>query len=389
MQIEFFNSPKPEEFDPSILPVEDPAFLSYVPDWGLIQTTAVKYEKYQNILIIGHGGNITSFYGFYSALREQTNKHAYFLSTVDPDYIFSLKQQLLKENTLVIAISKSGETVTQIEALMQFIEYPLLFVCGKNTPLHAIAQKLKGEVVFHPSIGGRYTGLTEVALLPAAICGLGVQKIYEGAKNIFQNYKSDNLAWKAASVLWQLEQKGYVDVFIPIYSQYLFPMSALIVQLCHESFGKAGLGQTYFAHPAPESQHHTNQRFFGGRKNIVGFFLSYDGPMHSIINTIPTELHSIQIKNQPLFTLNKISLEDSLRFEMEGTIEDAKINGIPLAHLSIVSRTPYAIGEFTAFWQLYAIYASLLRGVNPFDQPEVEASKEISFSKRLGQKGLL
>lgn len=388
MKLEFYNCPQPERMDLAKLP-EAPEFLNYKPDFESIKKSAKEFEKYPNILIIANGGSLTSFYGFYNALKYQAKKTAYFLSTLDPDYIFELKQILKPDNTLVLSISKSGENTMQLEMTMPFVDYPLVVVTGKSSPLRALAEKLKLPIVLHPPIGGRYTGLTEVALLPSAICGLDVEGLYKGAKDFYQLYQKDNLAWRAASVFYQLEQKGYVDVFMPFYSHYLFPMSALVVQLCHESFGKAGKGQTYLTSEAPESQHHTNQRFFGGTRNIAGFFLGSETFLHPTINAFPPASHSVQIKSHVLFDINKIPLEQSLQFELLATLEDARIHGIPLAHLSIVGFSSEAIGRLAAFWQLYAVYSSVLRQVDPFDQPQVENSKNISFSKRLQYKGLL
>lgn len=388
MKLEFYNTPKPEKMDAGRLP-QEPEFLTYRPDFKLIEDFARNYQKYQNLLIIGNGGSITSFYGFYNALKYQAKKSVYFLTTLDPDYIFELKKTLTPETTLVMSISKSGENTMQLEMTAPFFDYPMLVVTGKSSPLRALAEKLQLDIVTHPTIGGRYTGLTEVGLLPAAVVGLDAEGLYKGAGEIYNFYSRDNLAWRAASVFYQLEQKGFVDVFMPFYSHNLFPMSALIVQLCHESFGKDGKGQTYLTSEAPESQHHTNQRFFGGRKNIAGFFVGSDTFLHPTQNTFPPASHSVQIKGRVLFDINKIPLEKSLRFELEATLEDARIHGIPLAHLSVAGFSPEAIGRFTAFWQLYAVYSSALRGVDPFDQPQVESSKNISFNKRLQYKGLL
>ena len=387
MKLEFYNCPPPQSIESVKLP--DAEFLHYQPDFELMKKTAEGYDNYHNILIIGHGGSVTSFYGIYNTLIEQTKNRAYFLNTTDPDYIFELKQKLLPENTLVIAISKSGETVTQIEALMQFADYPLLIITGKSSPLRAIGEKLGAKMVLHPSIGGRYAGLTEVGLLPAALCGLEVKTLFDGAQNFYHLYQRENLAWKAASILYQLEQKGFVDVFLPFYSHKLFAMSNIIVQLCHESFGKNAKGQTYFAQEAPESQHHTNQRFFGGIKNICGLFTTVENFNHQTITNAPPNLHSIQIKGRHLADINKIPLDKSMEFEVQGTMEDARIAGIPVLHLSVSAFQPHEIGQLLAFWQLYAVYSSVLRSLDPFDQPQVESSKNISFNKRLGFKGLL
>lgn len=387
MKLEFYNCPKPQAFNPSIVPKE-PEFIAYQPDFELIQKLSAEYASFKHILIIAHGGSLTSFYGFYQALSHQAGKDAYFLSTVDPDYIYELKRKLKPDDTLVLAISKSGENITQIEMLAQFMQYPLLVITGKSSPLRAIAEKLKAKIITHPSIGGRFSGLTEVALVPAGIAGLDIKGLKSGAESFYTLYQKENLAWKAASVLYQLEEQGFVDVFMPFYSHNLFGMSNLIVQLCHESFGKGGRGQTYFAHEAPESQHHTNQRFFGGRKNICGFFLSSESVVHEIINSYPPQIHSVQMKGRALFDIDKIPLQKALEFELVGTMEDARIQGIPLLHLTIGGFNSKEMGSLVAFWQLYAVYASVLRGVNPFDQPQVENSKQISFRKRVSFRGL-
>ena len=78
-----------------------------------------------------------------------------------------------------------------------------------------------------------------------------------------------------------------------------------------------------------------------------------------------------------------------MEYELTATLEDAKINSIPVAHLSISGFGAEEIGLLMAFWQLYAVYSSILRQVDPFDQPQVENSKNISFNKRLAFKGLL
>lgn len=388
MKIEFYNCPDPQNLDASTLP-ESRAFLSSQLDFSTIEKIAAQYSTFQNLLIIGHGGSISSFYGIYHALREQSTKQVYTLSTVDPDYIIELKKFLTKENTLVIAISKSGETVTQIEALFQFTDFPLLFITGVTGPLAELGEKLQAQSVFHLPISGRFTGLTEVAMLPASLCGFDIRAMHSEAAKMYAQYAADNDASRAASIMYQLELQGIVDVFIPIYDSHLFGMSNLIIQLCHESFGKEGKGQTYFAHHAPESQHHTNQRFFGGRKNISGWFISSEKPLADLVTSVPDSAKTITFKDYTLDALNSIPLSYALQAERDATIEDAKLQNIPVVNQTISQRTAAEIGKMIAFWQLYAVYSSVLRGVNPFDQPQVENSKRISFEKRLQKKGLL
>ncbi|HEX3099674.1 MAG TPA: hypothetical protein VHQ41_01735 [Patescibacteria group bacterium] len=388
MKIEFYNCPEPEAINQHTLP-ESPAFLSAELNYGVIEKIASQYEQYENLLVIGHGGSVSSFYGIYHALKEQSKKQAYVLSTIDPDYILELKKFLNPENTLVIAVSKSGETVTQIEALLQFQDFPLLFITGVVGPLAELGTKLNAQAVLHLPISGRFTGLTEVAMVPAALCGFDIRAMHEAAQKMYAQYNSENDATRAASIMHQLELQGIVDVFMPIYDSHLYGMSNLIIQLCHESFGKDGKGQTYFAHHAPESQHHTNQRFFGGRKNIAGWFMSSDKPLQDLTTKVPEAAEDITLKDDTLAVLDNIPLSVALQAELHGTVEAAKLKNIPVFNQCLTQRTASEVGALIAFWQLYAVYSSVLRGVNPFDQPEVETSKKISFDKRLQEKGLL
>jgi len=388
MHLEYFNCPAPQPFDPGVLPA--PAeFLKYIPDFVNIERITAKYHTLRNILLIGNGGSVTSFIAMYGAFKEKATKNVFVLSTVDPDYIYELKHKLNPNDTLVIAISKSGENTTQMESMLQFAGYPMLIITGQGSPVYDAGRKLGAMIIEHPSIGGRYTAFTEVALIPAALCGLNVQELYKGGREEHELYMGDNNAWKAASILWQLEKKGVTDVFAPVYSHNLSSAAFLIMQLCHESFGKDGNGQTYLVTEGPEWQHHTTQRFFGRPENVAGVFITADNFLHTTATTVPSSMHRVKFKEHPLVTLDKINLEKAITFEWEANMEDAKIHNIPILHLSITGFHELELGRFIAFWQLYAVYGSVMRGVNPFDQPEVEASKRISFDKRLQFKGLL
>ncbi len=382
MNIKYYNCPEPKDISALSLP-SDLEFLNYQPNWLLMDSIHEKFSDVQNFLVIGHGGSVTSFYAIYESLKEQTTgKNAYFLSTVDPDYIAELSQILSPEDTLVIAISKSGETTTQVEALLQFLDYPLLGITGSSGPLYEIIKNQNGELVEHPSIGGRFTAFTEVALLPALLCGLDAKTLFESGREFHAKFAEGNSAFEMASVMYQLEQRGIVDVFMPFYDSHLYAFSNLVVQLCHESFGKDAQGQTYFAHESPESQHHTNQRFFGGRKNIAGIFTGVENVHNQLVSSVPDNLKEISFKNGNLGLLEGVSLNKAMHFEREGTIEDANAQDIPVIDIMLESRNLSSVGNLLAFWQLYAIYSSLLRNVNPFDQPQVEASKVLSFKKR-------
>lgn len=378
MRIDFANIP---EVNGQHLVLPDAPFLSYHPNFSKIKHYQKEFGGYANIILVGHGGSVNSAKAIIGSLGSG-GKNIEFLSTVDPDYIAHLKSEYSKADTLIIAISKSGKTVTQLEALLHFSDYKWLVITEKDTPLEQMAAQKKSEIVRHPHIGGRYVGITEVAFVPAALCGIDVEAIYKGAQQMYEQYAQDNIALQAAHIFYQLEQNGFVDVFMPFYSSELFAFSDLAVQLCHESFGKDGKGQTYLAAQAPESQHHTNQRFLGGRKNIAGLFMQTDAFNTDADTKVPPSMQGIEINDSHMFALNNIPLSYAMEAEFKGTWEDAKIHAIPIVGLAVKSIQPAEIGKFMAFWQMFAVYSSVLRKVNPFDQPEVENSKAISWARR-------
>ncbi len=385
MEISYANCPEPKPFSTAVLP-EPPLFLSYEPDWTHLSEVVSKTAAYKNLILVANGGSSNPFLGLYNVLKSQSTKRVFFVTTVDPDYLADLRAFCAPAETLVLSVSKSGTNVAQLEATQTLSDYPVIALTEPGTPLEQLAATQGWQVVRHPPIGGRYTGFTEVALLPAAICGLNVRAVWNAARALFSSYRTKNQAWDAASIFYQLEQSGYVDVLVHAYSHRLAPFGGIIAQLCHESFGKAGLGQTYFTHEAPEVQHHTSQRFFGGRKNIAGWFLTAARHEHDAAYRFPESTHGIAIRGARLGDIDGTNLSDALRFEHEGVRTVAADRGIPLVHQELAALSPEAAGELLAFWQLYAVYASVLRGVDPFDQPEVEAFKSLSFQLRLGRR---
>ena len=112
MQIKFYNTPEPEEFKD--ISHDRPNFLDYQPDLVLLEKLHKKFAGHKKLIVIGHGGSITTFAGLYGALKSKSTKKAFLVSTNDPDYLSEVKAQTIPHDTIVVAVSKSGETVTQL-----------------------------------------------------------------------------------------------------------------------------------------------------------------------------------------------------------------------------------------------------------------------------------
>lgn len=364
-----------------------PAFASHNADFRLIDNVVKKYSKVKNIIVIGNGGSITSFWAYYKALAEfKTDKKVFLVNTMDPDYLTNIKKTAGKKDSLVIAISKSGNTVGVLESLLAFDGYKTLVITSEESTLYKIAKKKKYGVVLHPEIGGRYCGTSLVAYIPSKLVGVNIKAIDAGARRMYKKCSSTKLeknpALQLSLALYLLDFNGYGEIFAPLYSPKLEGFLALIIQLLHESCCKLGKGQTFYGGIGPETQHHTNQRFFGGKKNVLGLFVNIEKFDNDFRTKVQPEIKKIALKDTSMNVLTNILLSKAVHYEFEGTFKDAIRNKIPVASLLLDKIEEETIGEFIAFWHYVAVYASLLRNVDPFDQPQVEASKEISFELR-------
>lgn len=368
-----------------------PDFARFQTDLDEIKRITRKYAHFQNVLIVGNGGAINSFRGIYSCLGLSSKKKVEIINTPEPDYLFELKKCYPRETSLLVIISKSGTNPTALEMLFAFHEYPILAICTEGLgALYQIVKREKLDYLKYPSekeypaLDDRHTGISASGLVPAALLGLDLQEIYLGAKDYYQKCSpaisiEDNPALQLATIFYLLEKRGYEQIFCPVYSTKLFGFLPLIIQLLHETVCKDGKGQSVFGDLAPESQHHTNQRLFGGKKNILGFFLTAEQDDQTSRVEIPSDLTDLSLRGGILNDFAEITYSQLLDFEFKGTFNDALENKIPVVHLHLKEISPRSVGQFIAFFQYLAYYSAILRDVNPLGQPQVERSKEITF----------
>lgn len=368
---------------------EQPEFVEYSENIARIRKDVAAYKRYSKLLILGHGGSINSFKALFGALSNKVAKSVGIVNTNDPDAVFVMKKKFSRKNTLVMGISKSGDNVSMLEALFAFKDYKILVVTGtQDNPLRSMAKKNKWKVVNHPEIGGRYSGISSCTYTPLLFLGIDVKRIAEGAKRAYDQCRpnveiGENPALQLATALFLLELQGYSEVMVPIYSVRLAGFLPLIIQLMHEGVCKSGRGQTFYGDMGPEIQHHTMQRFFGGKKNVIGLFVrvkELGNEDEKIV--VPKPLQSIRLKDATLAVLDGVPYSRALDFEFLGVREHTIHYKIPYSVITVNKVDEESAGEFMAFWHYVAIYSAWLRNVNPFDQPEVEFSKKHSFELR-------
>jgi len=269
---------------------------------------------------------------------------------------------------------------------MEFTSYKVIVVTeAEDGVLRQIAKNMGWQVVEHPNISGRYSGATSAGLFPALLAGI---KIDDLAAGITSGYRYKKQAYGLAKYYFDQERDGKSEVYISCYSWLLTNFRTLIVQLMHESVCKEGCGQTFYFSEAPESQHHTNQRFFGGKKNVIGTFIitrewfDLSAGRHGDEKiAVPQKIADLKLKGLELKKLNNISYQQALLAEYTGTKKEADRLKIPNITLELTEITEETVGELLAFWQLVAFYSALLHDVDPFNEPAVESSKNITIEE--------
>ncbi len=377
----------------NISSVKIPSFAAYTEDVARLKKQAAKYSGKKNVVVIGNGGSDNNFIILYEALaRFKTEKQVYVINGMDPDYINHVKSRCSKKDTIVIPVTKSGTNIDCLEALFAFEGYEWLPLTSDDRGvLKEIAQKKGLDIVVHPDVGGRFSGLTSCALFPALLVGVDSEEVVKGAKSMYKicapSVKaSDNPALRLSAALFLLEKEGYSEVFMPVYSVRLEGAVPLIRQLMHESVCKKMTGQTFYGYLGPEMQHHTTQRFFGGPKNVVGIFITQKMWDSEITLKVDDSLKPIKLRDSTLGVMDQMPLSKSMHFDFSGVKKHSQTNEIPHAVIEVEKVDEFNIGELMAFWQYVAVYSSFLRDADPFDQPEVEYAKKVSFELRKGFK---
>ena len=381
LKTEYTGQLKGKEFSE----VDNPTFSQIEPDIEEIKEKASKHDC-ESLIVIGNGGSITSFRALYYAFIDHIDVDVHLVTTQEPDYLNRVASNTDPEDTIVMPISKSGQTTSVLESLFYFMkrDYPVFAVTSDNNgTLREIVRRKDYDWIEHKDVGGRFSGLTETALMPAALCGINVEEVRKGGEEIYSKFNSGpNPAWKLAKTLYSAEKQGFNQILTPFYTTRMFGFYPLTVQLMHETVCKQGKGQTVFGDLGPEYQHHTNQRLFGGAKDIMPLFFTSKAHQKEELQ-VPEEIEDIDLRGRKLGELDGETYSSALESEFKGVEKALEEEERPFTVLSVQSVDYRSMGKLMAFLQYLAVYSAELRGVDPYSQPDVEMSKEKGFERRL------
>jgi glucose-6-phosphate isomerase len=335
-----------------------------------------------------------------AALRAGVRLH--FIDNLDPDTFASLLARLNLATTRFVAISKSGgtaetlmQTIAALDAVKQAglaARIPEMFFgisepakAGKRNGLRDLLSALKVALLDHdPNVGGRFSVLTNVGLLPAALLGLDVTAIRSGAATALAPIIAGKPAAEipacigAALAVSLAESKSKTISVLMGYADRLERLTRWYVQLWAESLGKDGKGTTPVGALGPVDQHSQLQLFIAGPRDklftIVTTGTAGRGPR------MDGELSALA--GEEGFTGKTIG--DLIAAQGRATAETLAKNGCPVRTIHIERLDEASLGELLMHFMLETIIAAHLLGVDPFDQPAVEEGKVLAKTYLVG-----
>jgi glucose-6-phosphate isomerase len=366
--------------------------------------------KFDDVVVLGIGGSALGPIALRTALLKPAwnsldgnerggQPRLHVLDNVDPYTISALLGRLSLERALFVVTSKSGgtaETMAQYLIVRERLTQAklearahLVFVTDpKKGALRQIANDERiAALDIPPMVGGRYSVLTPVGMLPAALVGIDTTQLLAGARDVAEGCAAarDDLAQNPAGVFATLQYLAdtklgrHINVLMP-YSDPLRDVADWFVQLWAESLGKhrtpgdPGVGPTPLGALGATDQHSKVQLFMEGPPDKTVTFISVAGG--GIDLTIP-KLHSNVAE---LGYLGGHQLGELLSIEQRATAGALARRGRPNMTMHIDRVDAWHLGALFMVLEIATIYAGELYGVNPLDQPGVELGKQFTYA---------
>lgn len=350
--------------------------------------------RYETIVCIGVGGSFLGAQALISAL----NPYFRLSDEIAPELIFaghhlseeflsSLLNYLRRKDFGLVVISKSGSTLEPAIAyrLLEGLllerfgaegvrERTVIITDPQKGPLRdwAKLQKLQSFSI-PPEVGGRFSVLTPVGLLPCAIAGINIRELLEGARVAERSFlsfnASENPALIYASARQALYKQGKKIELFATFEPKFFHFGEWWKQLFAESEGKSGKGLFAATATFTTDLHSLGQWIQDGERSLFETLLLFPQEESQL---------RLSVTNNNSDRLNFLAGENFSylrKCAIEGTIEAHKEGNVPILTITSTGREAFHLGALVYFFELVVAVSGLLMQINPFDQPGVESYK--------------
>ena len=325
-----------------------------------------KYKSMKLFNVIGVGGSSLGAHAIYSFLNKNIKKKFLFYKNLQSNF-----KNKKSKKAINLVISKSGNTIETIinsNLLIQKKDRNIFITENSNNYLRALAAKLKSEIIDHNNyIGGRYSVLSEVGMLPAELMGLN-PKNFRQLNNLIKNKVFlDNLINNVSAIHKLYKRKKFNSIILN-YDESAKNLFEWYQQLVAESLGKKGKGILPIISNVPKDNHSVMQLFLDGFKN--NFFTFF-----FVKNSLSPKINNNSILTTKKYLKNK-SLEQIIYAQKNSTEKVFFKKKISFRSFEIIQKNEKTLGELFCFFILETILLGKLLNVNPYDQPSVELIKK-------------
>jgi len=351
-------------------------------------------KNIENIMVLGIGGSSLGAKAIYEFLKpiKEPIRNLFFFESTDPLNISNLLKQVDIDKTHFLVISKSGGTVETISILKYIFaqksdKESFTFITDSGSNLDKFAQDLGSKVFYLPAnVGGRFSVLSVVGLLPLALCGVDIKSLLGGAKEVSDSFfdkQEINSTLLDKAIFYAKNHDRYSINCIFAYTESLKYFTEWFVQLWGESLGKkqrdsiCNIGLTPIGLIGPKDQHSFLQLIMEGKRDKTVTFIKLKefSPQLTIPAITLPHLEALDI-------LNGIEFHDLINMQCDSIIE-ALLNEkeIPVDEIEILAVDAKSIGGLMYYYELLTSLVGELLGVDTYNQPGVEAGKIILKEK--------
>jgi glucose-6-phosphate isomerase len=342
--------------------------------------------RYSHVVFVGMGGSTLGgrlLVDFMGASSFHT-PYIHFLDNDDPVTLTRLFAHIPLSETVLIAISKSGTTAETLTTTLAYVDelhhaglsvkdHLMVLTEPAENPLRRLAAEYDLHTIdHHPKVGGRYSVLSNVGLLPAMLAGMDVLSLRHGARQVLQSFMADPRASTPAQAAYaavQAAQTGLTAEVLMPYTDRLAKLGPWWAQLWAESLGKNGKGTMPIAALGATDQHSVLQLFADGPNDKFYTFIlpeqSGSGP----------QISPLLADKIGLSYLGGITAGDLIAAQGQGTVASLRGFGRAVRVLETPPLDESVLGQLLMHLMLTTVVAATLWEVNAFDQPAVEDAK--------------